>query len=168
MFLLCIKIFLVRILDVSLGTIRTIITVKEKNLIASLIGFVEILIWFLIAREAINDSNNSILVAISYALGFATGTYIGGIFASKLINTNLTVQVISEKADKLIEILKQYNYGITVLNINNSNNSFSKMLALEINMKRLKNLKELISSVDDKAFVTINETKYVYNGYLGN
>ena len=168
MLLLCIKIFLVRILDVSLGTIRTIITIKEKNLIASLIGFVEILIWFLIAREAINDSNNSILVAISYALGFATGTYIGGLFASKIVNTNLTVQIISEKADELIEVLKKYNYGITVLNINNKNNSFSKMLALEINMKKLKDLRGLINSIDNKAFITINETKYVYNGYLGN
>ena len=42
MLLLCIKIFLVRILDVSLGTVRTIMTVKNKNLIASIIGFIEI------------------------------------------------------------------------------------------------------------------------------
>ena len=46
--ILCLKVFLVRILDVSLGTMRTIVMVKGKTLIASLIGFVELLIWFLI------------------------------------------------------------------------------------------------------------------------
>lgn len=38
-YILCLKIFLVRILDVSLGTFRTILTVKGKTLYASLVGF---------------------------------------------------------------------------------------------------------------------------------
>ena len=66
LFILCIKIFFVRILDVSLGTLRTMITVKGKMFYASLIGFVEILIWFLIVREALNTDNTSIFVALSY------------------------------------------------------------------------------------------------------
>ena len=37
-FLLGIKILSVRIIDVTLGTIRTIYTVKNKNYIASIIG----------------------------------------------------------------------------------------------------------------------------------
>ena len=59
MLFLCIKIFFVRILDVSLGTIRTIMTVKNKNLIASIIGFVEITIWFLVVKEAINTEKTT-------------------------------------------------------------------------------------------------------------
>ena len=42
--MLCVKIFFVRILDVSLGTLRTIITVKGKILVASLIGFIEMFV----------------------------------------------------------------------------------------------------------------------------
>ena len=73
--MLCIKVFFIRIIDVSLGTVRTIIIVKDKKLFASIIGFFEMLIWFLVAKEAINTNNNSILIAIFYSLGFATGTY---------------------------------------------------------------------------------------------
>ena len=79
MLILCIKIFFARIFDVTLGTVRTMFTVKGKRLIASLIGFIEVLIWFLVVREALNTESKSIFVAISYALGFATGTYIGGV-----------------------------------------------------------------------------------------
>ena len=43
MLILCLKIFFVRIIDVSLGTIRTLFTVKGKKLIASAIGLLKYL-----------------------------------------------------------------------------------------------------------------------------
>ena len=167
MFLLCMKIFLVRILDVSLGTIRTIITVKEKNLIASIIGFIEILIWFLIAKEAINTNVDSIYIAISYSLGFATGTYIGGLISHHIIKTNLKVQIISSKGNLLTNLLRENNYAVTVIGIKGINED-NVMLLLEIPDTKLISLKNLVTKIDSKAFVTISETKYVFNGYLGN
>ena len=168
MLLLCIKIFLVRILDVSLGTIRTIITVKGKNLIASIIGFIEILIWFLIAKEAINTNDNSIYIAISYSLGFATGTYLGGIISSYIIKTNFKVQIISNKWNILSNTLRNNNYAVTILDIKGLNENENKMMILEIPGNKLVNLKSIITKIDNNAFITISETKYVFNGYLGN
>ena len=82
---LCLKIFFVRIIDVSLGTVRTIFSVKGKNLIASLIGFVEITVWFLVVKEALNTTESGLIIGISYSLGFAVGTYVGGILSNKFI-----------------------------------------------------------------------------------
>src|SRR5574344_882218 len=93
--LLCLKILGISLLDVSLGTIRTIITVKGQNLLAATVGFVELFIWFVIVQEALTTDNSSILIAISYAGCFATGTYIGGIISGKIIHTDLTVQIIT-------------------------------------------------------------------------
>ena len=95
--ILCIKIFLVRIIDVSLGTFRTIITVKGKALYASIIGFIEVFVWFIIVREALNTDIDSIWIAISYSLGFSTGTYIGSILSKKFIEGTLSVQIITNK-----------------------------------------------------------------------
>ncbi len=44
--ILCLKIFFVRIIDVSLGTVRTIITVKGRRVVASMVGFVEVFVCF--------------------------------------------------------------------------------------------------------------------------
>ena len=93
MVLLCIKIFFVMILDVSLGTIRTLFTVKGKRVISSCIGFIEMLIWFLVVKEALQTDSNSIFIAISYSLGFATGTYIGSYLSDIFITGNVSVQV---------------------------------------------------------------------------
>ena len=62
--ILCLKIFFSRILDVSLGTLCTIFTVKGKSKTASLIGFVQIMIWFLAVRTAFNSDQGGILLAL--------------------------------------------------------------------------------------------------------
>ena len=64
--MLCIKIFCVRIVDVSMGTFRTIVTVKGQKLLASMIGFVEVFIWFVIVKEALSTDSTSIFIAFAY------------------------------------------------------------------------------------------------------
>lgn len=162
---LCIKIFLVRIIDVSLGTFRTIITVKGKALYASLIGFIEVFVWFLIVREALNTNVESLWIAISYSLGFATGTYIGSLLSNHFIESLLTIQIITEKYS-LVHILRENGYGLSVINVNGINETEKYMLIIEIKGKSLKHLRSLAESVDKNCFFIVTETKYVQNGYI--
>ncbi len=166
--LLCIKIFFARILDVSLGTLRTVITVKGKSLYASLVGFIEIFVWFLIVKEALNTDETSIWIAISYSLGFATGTFIGSILSQKLITGNLSVQIITDKAyPDMVNTLRNEGYGVTVMNVEGKNKEEEKyMLFIEINNKSLNHLQHLVKKIDSDAFMVVNETKYVQNGYI--
>ena len=58
--LLCIQIFIARILDVSLGTVRVMLISKEKSKIAFFVAFVEVFIWFIVARSALSENANLI------------------------------------------------------------------------------------------------------------
>ena len=165
--LLCLKIFFVRILDVSMGTFRTIITVKGKSLFASLIGFIEVFIWFVVVQEALNTDETSIFIAISYALGFATGTYIGGFLSKKFISSNLSVQIVTNKAIELSTALREKGYAVTVIDVEGIDNTQEKyMLFIGINNKNLNNLQQITKEIDPNAFIVINETKYVQNGFM--
>lgn len=166
--ILCLKIFFVRIIDVSLGTVRTIITVKGRRVVASMVGFVEVFVWFLIVREALNTDEVSIWIAVSYSLGFATGTYIGSILSDIFISGTLGVQVVTSNSDdNIINILRKNGYALTVLPVEEMNDDNSKyMLFIEIDKKRFNDLKRLIKSLDKKAFIVVNETKFVQNGYF--
>ena len=170
LFLLCLKIFFARILDVSLGTLRTMITVKGKILYASLVGFFEVLIWFIIVKEALNTDETSIWIAIFYALGFATGTYIGGVLSQKFISGNLNVQIITDSAyPKMVDKLRNEGYGVTVIDVEGKNKDQEKyMLFIEINNKKFNHLRKIIRNIDKDAFVVVNETKYVFNGFMNN
>ena len=165
LFFLCLKIFCARILDVSLGTLRTIITVKGKNLYAAMIGFVEICIWFTIVREALNTDEQSLFIMLSYAGGYATGTYIGGIISKKVIKGTLSVQVITNNFD-LVSIIRNAGYAVSVMDIHGQDESNKYMLYIEINNKSYNNLRKIIQKNDNKAFIVVNETKYVQNGFI--
>ena len=165
MLILCLKIFFVRIIDVSLGTIRTLFTVKGKKLIASAIGFVEVLVWFLVVKEALNTESNSIFIAISYALGFATGTYIGSFLSEILITGKIEVQVFTEKKD-LVKLLRKHGYAVTVIDCKGYNTEAKYMLYISVEKKKQKELRMLIKSNDEKAFIVENEIKHVENGYF--
>lgn len=170
--LLCLKIFFCRILDVSLGTMRVVVVVKGKNLLAGMIAICEGLIWFLIVREALFFEANSTLayfaIALSYAGGFASGTFVGGKFSDKFLGGNVKVQIVtSSKNDELLAAIKDAGYAMTILDINTSLFGKKKYLIFsEIKSRQLKDFKELVYSLDEKAFITVQETKCVYNGFF--
>lgn len=149
-----------------MGTLRTVITIKGKTLYASIVGFFEVFIWFSVVKEALNTDEKSIWIGIAYALGFATGTLIGGFLSSKLISGNLGVQIITDQAhQELVPLLRSQGYGVTVMNVQGKD-SDKYMLFIEINNKSLEKLKKLVKSIDNDAFIVINETKHVHNGFL--
>lgn len=162
---LCLKIFFARILDVSLGTLRTIITVKGKNLYAAMIGFVEVCIWFTIVREALNTDETSIFIMLSYAAGYATGTYIGGLISKKVIKGTLSVQVITNKSE-IANVIRKAGYAVSVMDIKGQEDSEKYMLYIEVNNKSYTNLRNIIKENDNKAFIVVNETKFVQNGFI--
>ena len=168
LFLLCLKIFIVRIIDVSIGTVRSIFTLKGKNFIASIIGFIEVLVWFLVAKEALDSVNGSILIAISYSLGFATGTYLGGMLSGKLIKMKLGVQVILSNTNKnIVKKIRDKGYAVSVINIMDMEfNNTKYMLFIEIESTKYNELTGLIKKLDKNAFIVVSETKYVHNGYF--
>ena len=144
-----------------------IITVKGNKLVASLIGFFEILVWFLIVKEALNTTETSIFIALSYSLGYATGTYIGGILSDKFVSGTLSVQVIlSNNNHKIVDKIREEGFAVSVVNVKGKEDHDKYMLFMEIDKKKINQLKYLIKSLDSKAFVVVNETKMVENGFF--
>ncbi len=168
LFLLCIKIFLARITDVTLGTLRTIYTVRGKTVTAGIIAFIEVFIWFVIAREALNTDLQSIWIVIAYSGGYATGTILGTFIANNFVNSLISIEVITTKAtiDNINKIRKE-GYGVSVVNtVENINDEKTKILYITLNSRNLEKLKRIIKEIDPSAFLVIKESKIVQNGYI--
>ncbi|MDO4567028.1 MAG: DUF5698 domain-containing protein [Oscillospiraceae bacterium] len=166
--IICVQIFLSRILDVSLGTVRTVLTVKGKPKYAALIGFIETLLWFLVVREALQVDSGGIYTAVAYAAGFAAGTYVGGLLAGRIVQGNVSVQIVTSGLnEELVCAIRAAGFGATVLDVHGSEFSGGKyMIFCEIPGARLSELRAIIDAHDEHAFVMVQETKYVYNGYF--
>lgn len=164
----CLKIFAARIIDVSLGTLRTVFVVKGKTLEPFVIAFFEVLIWFIVAREALNIEGNMILIAISYAGGYATGTLIGSKLSKWLVKGIVGMQVVvKDNSDKLISTLREKGYAVSVIELKNDYEGKNKdMLYIGINNNKLKEVTRIIKDYDENAFIVVNETKLVQNGLI--
>jgi len=161
--IISLTIFVARAIDVCLGTFRTVLIVKNRKVGATAIAFVEILIWFLIAREAITTELTSLFIPLSFAGGFATGTYIGLLLSDRFIAGQYTINAISTKiTDKQIQEIKDAGYGISFLPMEGN----KKFLIIQIDKKQLDEIKGILKSLDEETFIMVNETKYVQNGYM--
>lgn len=170
MLILCLTVFFCRILDVSLGTIRTLFTVKSKIWYAGLIGFIELLVWFLVVREALSSDESSIWVAIAYAAGYASGTIIGGLLSRIFIKTNQEVQVVtSNTSEEFMQELKDNNFACTITPARGLMDPKERLMYyFVIDSKRFNELKAILLKHDPKAFITVNEANRLLNGYFLN
>lgn len=162
MIALCIQIYFARILDVTLNTIRTFYTLKGKSTISTIISFFEVLVWFLVAREALNINLNSVWIPISYALGYATGNLLGSFISNNYIKTEINVTVITKKNNNLVNILRDNEYEISIIDLKNSFDNIKKqMLIIETNKKNYKRLIHIIKSYDINSCIMVSDIKKI-------
>jgi uncharacterized protein YebE (UPF0316 family) len=93
--LLVILIFLLRVVDVTLGTIRTISVVQGWIKVSVLLGFFEVLIWIAAVSQVISRINEHPILMIAYATGFATGNAAGILLERRLALGSCVVRIIS-------------------------------------------------------------------------
>jgi uncharacterized protein YebE (UPF0316 family) len=156
-------IFIARIADVSLGTIRIVMISKGQKKWAPLLGFVEIFIWLLAMTKIFQNLDNW-LCYFAYAGGFAAGNYVGLRIEEKLAVGIVKIQIITRKnADKLIDNLKNAGYGITHHEAKGSNDFVSIIYSI-IKRTQIQKVEEIVKATNPNAFYSIEDVKTVSHG----
>jgi len=157
--ILPLMVFIGRILDVSMGTVRVVFISRGFKNIAPIISFFEILIWLLVARQVLVNIANPITY-VAYAGGFAAGTYIGMRLEEKLSVGKALLRIITEKnTDSLVEKFKKNKYGITIIQAKGTKEEV-KMIFSVIDRKQLKEATKIIKEFDSDAFYTIEDIRF--------
>jgi len=163
----CIKIFVCRILDMSLATIRTVLNVKEKSFAAALVGFLEAFIYYIVVRDALTATGNVLPIAMAYGAGFAMGTFVGGKISSKVISGNVIVRSITSiRDDVMLNEIRAAGYAITVFKVEASEFGEKKyMILANIDKKKTKDYEALIKKLDPGAFIIVEDARSYVGGY---
>jgi uncharacterized protein YebE (UPF0316 family) len=162
-YFLALLIFLARVTDVSLGTFRTIVIFRGYKLLASLIGFIEIIIWLIAAGQVFKHLDQWHL-AFAYSAGFAMGIYVGMWIESRFAIGNELIRCISFNRDILAEKIR--NEGFTVVSVDGDMGEDKQVEVLFIVEKRrnIPKLIYLINKLDKNAVYTVSDLKSVYDG----
>jgi uncharacterized protein YebE (UPF0316 family) len=162
-FLLPFLIFLSRIVDVTIGTIRIVMVSKGHKTWAPILGFFEVFIWLVAITRIIQNLDNW-LCYVAYAGGFATGNYIGLIIEEKMAIGIVKIQIItSREASNLITNLKAAGYGITHHEAKGGNENVSIIYSI-INRNEIQKVEEIVKTTNPKAFYSIEDVKSVSHG----
>jgi uncharacterized protein YebE (UPF0316 family) len=114
--LLPLLIFIARIGDVSINTIRIIYVLGGRRWTATLLGFFESFIWLMAIRQIFEHLDNWICY-IAYPAGFASGIFVGMIIEERIAYGKVIVRIITRKEIKeLISFLNAQNFRYTHVN----------------------------------------------------
>jgi len=153
-------IFLARLTDVSLATVRHILVFKGQRKIVPLLAFVEVTIWLVAITQVMQNLNN-VACFLAWAAGFSAGTYLGMIIEEKLALGHQLVRVIAHGETKdLIDVVREKGYGHTTMKAAGNRGSVDVFLIVS-ERKRLKSLLEGLNALTPKPFYTIEDVRSV-------
>src|SRR5690242_4410881 len=114
--LLPLLIFLARIGDVSINTIRIIYVLGGRRLTATVLGFFESFIWLMAIRQIFEHLDNWICY-VAYPAGFASGIFVGMIIEEHIAYGKVIVRIITRKEiHELLAFLNKENFRYTRVN----------------------------------------------------
>jgi uncharacterized protein YebE (UPF0316 family) len=162
-FVLPALIFIARVVDVSMGTVRVIFISRGLKYLAPVVGFFEILIWLLAIGQIMKNLSNPVCY-VAYAGGFAMGNYVGIRIAEKLSLGVVLIRVVSKKdASVLVEFLKSENYGVTSVDGHGTSGEVKVVFTI-VPRRELQSVVDLIKKFNPQAFYSIEEVGFVEKG----
>ncbi|WP_432663163.1 DUF2179 domain-containing protein [Wukongibacter baidiensis] len=159
-------IFIARVTDVSLFTIRMLCIVRGMKRQAAIIGFFEIIIYITALGKVVSglsDYRNLIV----YALGYACGNYVGSLIEEKIAIGKITAQIVCQypNGQNLAERLRNQGFGVTLIE-GEGRDGKREILNVMLERKDTKNLYAVIDELEKRPFVTVFDIRSIKGGYF--
>lgn len=153
-------IFIARILDVSINTIRIIFMLQGKKGLSTFLGFFETFVWIL-AISQIFQNLTSWVTYFAYAGGFASGIYVGMLIEEKLAIGRVVIRAITRKpADDLIKFLTENGYRYSYVDAFSDEGEVNVLFTV-VKREQLKETIDAIKRFNPQAFYTVEGVKKV-------
>lgn len=160
-------IFIAKIIEVTIGTMRIILISKGYRKQGTALAVVEILLWVFIASSVIQGVTEAPIKGIVYSVGFALGVYVGSFIENRVAVGKILIQAISDKtgADIIMRVLRSNGHGVTSVDAHGKDTDRT-VLMIFANRKNKQTILGLIKDTEPKALVVANEVSIVQGGYV--
>lgn len=160
-FLTGLAIFTARIFDVSIGTVRTIVTVQGRTAMAFFLAVFEVTIWITVVSAVINQVNEMPALIIFYSLGYATGNVVGIIVEKRLAFGVIILKIFSLTSGyEMAKSFRDTGQPVTVFSGEGKNGPVLE-LYLACRRRDLKWMIPKVYTIDKNAFYVIEQARDV-------
>ncbi len=163
--LLPLFVFLARICDVTLGTLRIIFISKGKKLLAPIFGFIEVFIWITVIGQILKHSDGDIICYIAYAGGYAMGSFVGMLVEERLALGLHLIRVFTKKnGEELTRSLNMHKFGATTTTGKGVEEGDVSIVETIVNRKNSQEVQDVITNFDPSAFYIVSDVRSVQRG----
>ncbi|MDR3288733.1 MAG: DUF5698 domain-containing protein [Peptococcaceae bacterium] len=162
-------IFLARISDVSLDVFRLLLLMRGYALPASLIGFVQVIIYLLALGVVMYGGFTDPIKIVVYAAGFATGNLIGSYIEKRMAIGYIIIQMFPKTEDypALLNKLRAASYGVTSI-LGEGVSGMREVLLVTAKRKSQNNILSLMEDVAPDTFFHISDVRSIHGGVFPN
>jgi uncharacterized protein YebE (UPF0316 family) len=158
-------IFCMRVCDVTIGTIRLILLTRGQKYYAAALGFFEVMI-FVVAISQVIRSENNVWNILGYCAGFAVGNIVGVTLEERIALGHSCLRIFTQdKGDEMADALRQADFGVTET-FGQGRSGTVRILETAVRRKDTMRVYKVVSEIDPKAFVVMDECRSIFQGYL--
>jgi uncharacterized protein YebE (UPF0316 family) len=162
--LLAFSIFLLRVTNMTLDTLRVLFVVRGRKLQVWVMGFLQSALWIMAITAALSNLDNIINV-IAYAAGFATGNVIGMRIEERLAIGHVHMRIISShRGSAISESLRSSGYAVTELPARGKDGTVS-VINCSVLRRDIGRIRAEVSDIDPDAFITIEDMRPLNRGF---
>ncbi|MBQ9181178.1 MAG: hypothetical protein IJ134_00850 [Bacilli bacterium] len=148
-------IFISKIIENTLSTLRLIVVANGKKLIGAILQFIVALVWVFVTGAVIIGIRDDKIKIVFFSLGSLIGSYVGSIIEEKLsLGNNLLISIVNKKISELIiDELKIKKYDATYIS-----NDEKTIIFIEIPRKEKLHVINIIKKYDKKSKIILETT----------
>ena len=150
--LLAVVVFFARVLDVSIGTVRTIATVQGRVGLVFVLGLFEVTIWLVVIAAVLNTVLDRPWLLVFYAFGFSTGNVVGIMLEKKLALGHAILRIFTARlALEIAASLRENGFRVTRYEGEGARGPVSE-LHIICERRRMPEALELVQRIDPDVF----------------
>ncbi|NMA12461.1 MAG: DUF2179 domain-containing protein [Chloroflexi bacterium] len=158
-----ILIFFLRLLDMTMDTLRVLFVVRGQRLIVWVLGFFQSAIFILAVSNVLRGDNHPFTI-FCYASGFATGNLLGMFIENKLAVGFKRIAIISRgDSEKITNEIRRYGYGVTTAPARGKDGDVMQIF-VNVKRKHVSDIESIVSKIDENAFITADDFMPVNRG----
>jgi uncharacterized protein YebE (UPF0316 family) len=157
-------IFILRVGNTMLDTIRLLFMLRDKRFLTWVLGFFQTIIYVIVIGSVLSNLNN-LQNIVGYSAGFATGNILGMMVEERLALGHIKMSIISSTSGAAIaERLRIDGFAVTEIPARGRDGTVS-VLQCDVIRKHLDKVEKLVLATDPEAFITCEDVRPVRAGF---
>ena len=162
--LTALMIFGLRVVDMTLDTLRVLVVMRGRKMIAWVLGFFQAAVFVVAIGSVLSNLDNPLNI-IGYAAGFATGNVVGMLIEEKLAIGHTMISIFSSgRGVAIAEKLRKNGYAVTEIPARGKDGMVT-LLNCNVRRKNISAVRQLVNESDPEAFITAEDIRPVRLGF---